>query len=99
MALLEQDRLSGADGGLVACPLGNPAKLLVAGDLQVLEGVGESGELRRSVGLGGEERSPVERSELHHGVLEEVRSGATGLQPCLDQGLVILGLAKMLLVV
>src|SRR4051794_37978781 len=54
-ALLPQKLVRQSDGLAVADPLGDAAKLLVAGDLEVLEGEGEDGQLPGRLRLGREE--------------------------------------------
>src|SRR5205807_5864025 len=61
--LLAEDRVGGAHRLLVAGPLRHPLELLVAPDLQVLEGKRERGQLPGRVRMALEERAPVERAE------------------------------------
>ena len=63
LALLGQDALGRGNCLRVARALSDATQQLVGTDLQVLERVGEPGELGRRVRLGGEEATPVERAE------------------------------------
>src|SRR3954454_16848839 len=78
--LVDQDALDDADGLRVAGPARHPQQLLVTADLQVLEGVGERGELAGRVRVGVEEHAPVEAAEPHGRVLEPRRAVAVRLQ-------------------
>ena len=60
-ALVERDPVGDRARLGVAGALGDPAQQLVGRDLEVLERVGEAGELDRRVGLGGEEDAEVDR--------------------------------------
>src|SRR5690349_13004587 len=53
--LLREDFLRRRDHALVAGPRRDPLQQFVGGDLQVLEGKGEPGQLGGRVGLGAEE--------------------------------------------
>src|SRR4051794_21485902 len=95
-ALLDQQPLDLRGGALVAGALGHPAQLLVASDLEVLEGIGEGDELAGGVGVRLEERTPVQRSQPHGGVLQQVRRGTALLQQPADGLLVAPALLQVL---
>src|SRR6188472_18943 len=66
--LLGEDFLRRRDNALVAGPRRDPLQQFVGGDLQMLEGEGETGQLGGRVGLGTEEGGEVEAAPLEHGV-------------------------------
>jgi hypothetical protein len=64
----------------------------------VLEGIGESRELARGVGVGLEERSPVQRAEAHRGILQPARRPAERRQALRDAALLLARLLEVLAV-
>src|SRR4051794_21775764 len=98
VALLLEDRLDRLDRVLVAGAAGDPPQLLVAADLQVLERVGERGELAPRVRLQAEEHAPVQAAHVHRRVLELRRAGVVGLEALLDDPRVLARLLQVLLV-
>src|SRR5215217_7716032 len=84
VALLAQDALGDPRGLRVARPRRDAHELLVATDLQVLERVGERGELAGRVRVQLEEHAPVEAAHAHGEVLDPRRPLAVRLQALLD---------------
>src|SRR6266545_5310474 len=98
LALLRQDPLAHPGRRLVAGAAGHPRELLVAPDLEVLEGAHEGRQLAGGVGMAAEERAPVERPEPQGRVLQGRRAGAERAQAFLDELRVIARLGEMVLV-
>src|SRR5918912_4193840 len=96
LALLRQDPLDERGRLLVARALGHPSQLLVAADLQMLEGAREPGELPRRVRMGLEERAPIQRAEPERSVLHGRRIAAERVQACLDRLRVVACLVEVL---
>ncbi len=94
--LLAEDRLGHRDGLAVAGAARNPEQQLVGGHLEVLDRVGEAGELGRGIGLGGEEDAPVEGAEAERGVLQRRGRGAAVVEAALDPPQVPVGLLEVL---
>jgi hypothetical protein len=72
-------------GRIVTGGGGDARQLLVAPDLEVLEGVRERDELPGRVGMPLEERAPVERAESHGCVLQRRRVAAERIEPGLNE--------------
>src|SRR5581483_2977444 len=96
--LLEEDAVDERDRLAVAGAIGHAPELLVASDLEVLEGEHERGELARRVRVCLEERGPVHRTDAHDRVLQrrdvaaarlEARGDERGMLPRLREVVVV----------
>src|SRR6266542_2033395 len=98
LALLRQDPLAHPGRLIVAGVAGHPLQLLVAPDLEVLEGAHEGRQLAGGVGMAAEECPPVERPEPQGRILQGRRVAAERAQAFLDELRVIARLGEMVLV-
>ena len=96
-ALLREDAIGELHGLPVPGAFGHTAQQLVAGDLEMLERVGERRQLPRRIGMGLEEEVLVEAAETHRRVLEDVGGAAELLEPLLDEAGVYVSFLQMLL--
>src|SRR5207249_2702535 len=71
-------------------------ELLVAADLEVLEGTREGGQLAGRVRVALEEGAPVQRTEPHRSVLQRGGVAAEGFEPRLDRLRVLARLVEVL---
>src|SRR5205823_10267421 len=95
-SLLLEDPLDDSNRLLVAGAVGDQLQLLVAADLEVLEGERERRELAGRVRMALEEGAPVERAQAKRCVLQRRRVASERVEAVLDQLGVVARLVEVL---